>query len=419
MSEPGSCLIDDFGPLPIRAPQSVADLGDAVRQAAAEGLVIYPLGGGTMLGLGLPPTRDGIALATTHLDRVIDYPARDMTVTVETGITLTRLQALLATEHQRLPIDVPCADRATLGGALAANVSGPRRYGFGTLRDYVIGISLVNDEGLETKAGGRVVKNVAGYDLCKLYVGSLGTLGIITQVTLKLRPRPEEQALVTIGCADDAVASLLDTLHRTRTRPVCVDLLNQAAARAVNAMAATVLPDAPWLVVAGFEDNREAVSWQVQQLIKEVSPLYSAALNVLAGAASEPLWQGLVELPAWPGTGLTFRANLLPEGTAAFCRRAAGQPEEMLIQAHAGNGLVVGHLPRGVGAGRAAGLIKELLDAAVAARGNLVVPRCPAAWKKELPVWGAPRGDAWLMRRVKEALDPHGLFNPGRFVDGI
>ena len=114
------------------------------------------------------------------LNRVIDYPARDMTITVQAGITIAELQTLLAAENQRLPVDVPHADRATLGGALAVNVSGPRRYGFGTLRDYVIGISTVNDEGQEVKAGGRVVKNVAGYDLCKLHIGALGTLGIIT-----------------------------------------------------------------------------------------------------------------------------------------------------------------------------------------------------------------------------------------------
>src|SRR5207253_9213768 len=128
------------------------------------------------------------------LAEVIDYPARDMTITVQAGITLARLQALLATEKQRLPVDVPHPDRATLGGALATNASGPRRLGFGTLRDYVIGMTVVNDEGQEVKAGGRVVKNVAGYDLCKLHVGALGTLGVISQATLKLRPRPEEHA---------------------------------------------------------------------------------------------------------------------------------------------------------------------------------------------------------------------------------
>ena len=157
--------IDDFGPLPVHRPTSVAAVCDLVRRAAADGQAVYPLGGRTMLDLGLPPTKPGVAIDLTALDQVIDYPARDMTITVQAGITIARLQEILAKENQRLPIDVPNPDQATLGGAIATNASGPRRYGHGTFRDYVIGITVVNDEGQEVKAGGRVVKNVAGYDL--------------------------------------------------------------------------------------------------------------------------------------------------------------------------------------------------------------------------------------------------------------
>jgi glycolate oxidase FAD binding subunit len=406
-----TCLIDDFGPLPVRQPASAAELGECVRSAAASGQAVYPLGGGTALGLGLPPTRPGFAVSTARLDRVIDYPARDMTVTVQAGITLARLAELLAAENQRLPVDVPNAERATLGGAMAVNASGPRRYGLGTLRDYVIGISVVNDEGHEVKAGGRVVKNVAGYDLCKLHVGALGTLGVITQVTLKLRPRPEGHALLTLGCAAAAVGPLLDTLHRSRTRPVCLELLNAAAARAIGG-----LPDSPWVIVVGFEDNREAVSWQVQQLIKEVAAGHGVAVTVLADKAAGPLGSALVEFAAWPGARLTFKANVLPSAVADFCTQAADLPDGLLLQAHAGSGVVIGHAGADLTPERAAAMLKGRLATATAARGNLIVTRCPPAWKAALPVWGAPRGDAGLMRRVKDALDPRGLFNPGRFV---
>src|SRR5439155_4169236 len=189
------------------------ELCDTVRRAAAEGQAVFPLGGRTMLAIGKPPARPGIGVDLTGLAEILDYPARDMTVTVQTGITMARLQEVLRGEGQRLPIDVPQPERATLGGALAVNVSGPRRLGFGTLRDYVIGISTINDEGQETKAGGRVVKNVAGYDLCKLHVGALGTLGGISQVTLKLKPLPERTLLMSVPCAADAVAGLLELLH--------------------------------------------------------------------------------------------------------------------------------------------------------------------------------------------------------------
>jgi glycolate oxidase FAD binding subunit len=419
MPEEAFCRIDDFGPLPVCQPQSLAELGERVRRAAAEGQAVYPLGGRTMLDYGLPPTRPGVAIDLRGLDQVIDFPARDMTVTVQAGITLARLQERLRTENLRLPVDIPMAERATLGGSLATNTSGPRRYGLGTLRDYVIGISVVNDQGQEIKAGGRVVKNVAGYDLCKLYVGSLGTLGIITQVTLKLRPLPEEQAFLILGCDTGALEPLLERVHGSRTRPVCVDLLNQAAVPALGPQVRPRLPTAAWVLVVGFEDNRTAVDWQVRQLREELGTEYGRDLAVLRGAEAAPLWQALTEFPARSESALTFKANLLPRAAAAFCQQAAALPHGLVLQAHAGSGIVIGHAARDLTLDQAGAMLTLLRETAAAAQGNLVLLRCPTAWKATLPVWGAPRDDAWLMRTVKEKLDPRRLFNPGRFVAGI
>jgi glycolate oxidase FAD binding subunit len=372
-----------------------------------------------MLGLGLSPARPGVAVDLRQLAEVIDYPARDMTITVRAGITMARLQELLRAEKQRLPIDVPLADRATLGGALATNTSGSHRYGFGTLRDYVIGISAINDEGHEIKAGGRVVKNVAGYDLCKLFVGSLGTLGIITQVTLKLKPLPEEEALVILGCDTAGVGPLLDHLHGSRTRPVCIELLNEAAAHSLNRQIGPLLPETAWVVVAGYEGNEASVAWQVKQLIMELPKGGGQGMDVRVGHPTERLLRGLVEFPAAGEAVLTFKANLLPSATAAFCQQAAELPDGLYLQAHAGNGIVIGHAPGTLTLDRAQAMLKMMQAQAVAAQGNIVVLRCPSQWKRALPVWGAPRGDMWLMRAVKDQLDPGRIFNPGRFVDSI
>jgi glycolate oxidase FAD binding subunit len=408
---------DDFHPLDVMVPDSSKRVGDLVLDASARGQAVYPCGGGTMIDFGLPPTKPGIGIDLQELRQVIDYPARDMTITVQTGITIARLQEALAKENQHLPVDVPQADRATLGGVLATNTSGLRRYGFGTLRDYVIGISVINDRGLEVKAGGRVVKNVAGYDLCKLYVGSLGTLGIITQVTLKLKPRPEENALVALACELEMVGPFLEQLHRSRTRPVCLDLLNHTAVAYINQQLGKPLALAPWIIVVGFEENRRAVEWQVQQLVKEL-PAGCRGLDAFVGSSAGPLWQALTEFPAWPEPALTFKANLLPHATASFCQQVAELPETVAIQAH-GNGIVIGQVLSKWTLERALAVLNTLLDVATTAQGNLVLLRCPTAWKTRLPVWGRPRGDVWLMRAVKEKLDPRGLFNPGRFVDGI
>jgi len=415
-----TCLIDDVGPMPVVQPTSVADVCELVRQARGKSEPLFPLGGGTHLGIGLPPARPGIVVDLCRLDSVIDYPARDMTITVQAGISVAALQARLATEHQRLPIDVAEADHATLGGILAANVSGPRRLGFGTLRDYVIGISTVNDEGHEVKAGGRVVKNVAGYDFCKLHIGALGTLGIITQVTLKLRPVPETSALMTFGCSASLLESLLETLHTSRTRPVVVDLFNPAAAMSVLPPDTARWHPEQWLVVVGFEEKVETVRWQTQQLGKEAAERGLKGLSVTLGEETREFWASLISFRKTPSESLcTFKANLLPSGVAAFCLEAVQTDSGMQLQVHAGSGIVIGHLGHQATLATANALLTRLGVLAGTHHGSVTVIQAPPGWKKTLPIWGVPRGDWPLMRQVKDALDPHRLFNPGRFIDAL
>jgi glycolate oxidase FAD binding subunit len=191
---------------------------------------LIAVGGGTSFELETHGAERRLKVATRGLDRVVEFAARDMTITVEAGIPIARLDEVLRSEGLRLPIDIPQWDRATLGGAVAADASGPRRYGLGTFRDYVIGLAAMKADGQVFHSGGRVVKNVAGYDLCKLMVGSRGTLAILTQITLKLKPIPEASALVCAAFAnvidrEAAVAGLL----QSKTRPVALDSLNRAA----------------------------------------------------------------------------------------------------------------------------------------------------------------------------------------------
>jgi glycolate oxidase FAD binding subunit len=414
-----TCTIDNFGPIPVVRPTSASELGELIRRAAADNQAVYPLGGRTMLHIGFPPRKPGVGIDLLALDQVIDYPARDMTITVPAGITIAKLRDVLRAENQQLPVDVPLPDQATLGGALAVNASGPRRYGYGTLRDYLIGITVINDEGQEVKAGGRVVKNVAGYDLCKLHIGALGTLGIITQVTLKLRPVPENRAVVLVPCAVENLGAVLDQLHRSRTRPVVVDLVTRAAIDLANRRHADTFPEGPAVIAAVFEEKAETVRWQVRQLRDELGKVAVLGPEVREGPDAERVLAALTALPAWPDALLTFKANLLPQAVAGFVQQAAALPDRLLLLAHAGNGIVIGHAAGDLTAERARAMLQPLQEAAAKAQGYLVLPRCPVAWKQSLPVWGTPRGDIWLMRAVKDKLDPRHLFNPGRFVDGI
>lgn len=409
--------IDGFGPLPVHRPASASELGDLVREIAGKGEGVYPVGGGTVLDLGLPPIKPGAAVDTRALDQVIDYPARDLTVTVGAGIAVGKLQQVLASEGQRLPVDVPNPDAATLGGALAANLSGPRRLGRGTLRDSVIGIAFVTDEGHEIQGGGRVVKNVAGYDLMKLQIGALGTLGVITRVTLKVTPRPEEQAVVAFGLNAASVGPTLDRLHASASRPVAVELLNAAAARATG----VELPGSdPWVIVAGFEERAATVAWQVATLKDELKAAPVRDVTEFRGPECEPVWAGLTGLQHRPGSRLSFKATVPPSRVAAFAAEASAAHPDVILHAHAGNGVVWGHIPSAdLTADRASAILTALAPRAAEANGNVVVRRCLVEWKKVLPVWGRPGGDHELMRTVKMRLDPKNVFNPGRLFGDV
>ncbi len=405
--------------LPIVPPGSIPELCDLVRRAGASKQALYPFGGRTMLDLGSVPTKAGIAVDLRALNQVIDYPARDMTITVQAGIAVARLQATLRGEKQRLAVDIPLPDRATLGGAIAANAGGPRRFGLGTLRDYVIGISVVNDEGHEIKGGGRVVKNVAGYDLMKLYTGSLGTLGIITQVTLKLKPAPEASSLLTLPLAPQQISALLDALNGSRTRPVCIELLDPTASQAINQQAGLhFLFDSEWNLVIGFEDNFKAVTWQIQQLRQELPAELRSSLQECPHADEPKLWSALADFALWPDAKFSFKANLRPSAVPEFCLKAASLTPAPLVQAHAGNGIVTGHI-RDLTFEQALSMLELLGTLAVRANGNVIVSRCPPAWKATLPIWGRTAADRILMKAIKDKLDPGNIFNPGRFVDGI
>lgn len=415
-------LSDSLNPLDgfvHKHPSDVLEACAIIKQAAANLDAIVPSGSGSKMNIGYAPSRKGVVLGTKNLNKVIDYPARDMTVTVQAGILIKDLKEMLVKENQRLPIDDPYPANSSLGGLLATNTSGPRRFGWGTLRDYVIGISVLNDEGVETKAGGRVVKNVAGYDFCKLHTGALGTLGVISQVTLKVRPKPEASAflLLTLNLAN--VESVLDRIHNTKTRPVAVELLNKTALQHPLFKHLAVTSD--YGIFIGFEHSTEAVKWQTETLANELADVPNSKLEFINAPSDSALWQALGEFQAAriSGCPLTFKANIPSAKVATFASFALETIPGVFLQAHAGSGIVFGHIPEGISQQVAFNSIDMLLQKAVRYQGNLVLPYCLPEWKADFPVWGQTRPDVKVMRKVKESLDPKALFNPGRFVDRI
>ncbi|HLJ11784.1 MAG TPA: FAD-binding oxidoreductase [Planctomycetaceae bacterium] len=404
---PATASIDEF------LPATQTELSRWVAEnASGPARPVYPAGGRTSLTFGNHIEQPGMTLCTTGLSKVIDYPARDMTVTVEAGIRIDELARVLQSERQRLPIDVPQAHRATLGGVAASNASGSRRFGLGTMRDYVIGISAVDASGRLFKAGGRVVKNVAGYDLCKMLIGSLGTLAVITQLTLKLRPNPESSVILwTTFDRPDQIESVLGRLTTSAARPVALDVLDPRAAAAIAAEAGLELSSHRPVLAVGVEGTNQETAWQIDQLRSEMAPCGPHESLTVADPDATKLWFSLAEFQVPSDDPLTFKANLLPSRTVEFMNEA--ERHGCAVQAHAGSGIVIGHLPDELTEPRqAAEVLASLRELARKCRGNVIVVHCDESWKTTLPVFGDPE-PAWpLMRKLKHELDPRNLLNP-------
>jgi glycolate oxidase FAD binding subunit len=413
-----------------RTPADSAGVVDVVQSCFGSATAIYTIGGGTALDVGLPAKKSGVGLVTTSLNRVVDYPARDMTVTVEAGIRMSELQKLLACERQQLPVDCPQSETATLGGVVATNTSGPRRFGNGTLRDYVIGISAVDGQGTAFKAGGRVVKNVAGYDFCKLLTGSAGTLAVMTQVTLKVRPLPEASAFVVAPVRSlEQAEQVLDGMVRSRTMPAAIELLI-GPTWANDPALGDLRPGEAGFLVAGLEGTAAKVRWMTRTLIDEwggvlSSESSSSQIRTVAESEVDSLWRRLTEFQGTPSGGdyvssppaLVLKFSVPPSRLVEMLSLVLAFDPSCETQAHAGSGIAVVKFLVFPANAISKTLIGSFQPASQRFGGSCVVLRSanPADLTHQA-VWGALGDSGMLMEEVKRQFDPKGLLNPGRFV---
>jgi glycolate oxidase FAD binding subunit len=386
-------------------PATVEEAAEAMRACARDRLRLLFVGGGTEVELGRPPAALDAVLRTGRLARVVEHAPSDQIAVVEAGARLSDLQARLSLHRQRVALDPPLPGAATLGGVVAANAFGPRRHRFGSARDLVLGMGFVRADGTPAKGGGKVVKNVAGFDVPRLLVGSLGTLALLTTVTVRLHPLPEAEETVLAPDLDvAAVREVATALSAEQLEPSAV---------------AAVLEGGRFRLGIRLEGFAPGVAEQRRQLLALAERLGRRA-EPLDGGAASAFW---ARHDAVRGEG-PLRAKIsAPPAALAEVARAALAPllsslEGGVAAAYPTLGLCFAS-GRPVGAGSVARAVEVARAALARLGGALVLCAAPAEVREVVDPWGPPPPALALMRRVKARLDPEGRLAPGRFVGGI
>jgi glycolate oxidase FAD binding subunit len=402
----GEDAVDGVKPSVVVEPATIEEISEVMKLASREGLAVSPRGGGTKMGLGNPPREVDLILSTARMDEVIEHVPGDQIVRVQAGVKLEDLQAMLAEADQMLGLDPP-EEGATIGGVVAANSSGPRRLRYGTVRDLIIGIKIVLADGTVAKAGGKVVKNVAGYDLSKLFTGSLGTLGVIAEANFRLHPIRKTARTIFLEVDDyHEIAHVVQGLTHSSFSQFVLDALEMRWEGDRGVIAA---------LFEGIEPAAEA------QAATAVEGLRShGEARVLGEDDGDAFWEQFARRP-WATGDVTLKISAPPADLTAVIDAVLGAAgrvgAEARLSGHAGTGVTFVGLSGGEDA--LAEVVDQVREIRVRRGGSVVVQAAPLGVKEKLDVWG-PAGDyLGLTRRVKEKFDPGYTMNPGRFLGGI
>ena len=400
------------------APATAGEAREVTKLAAREGLALIPAGTASWRDVGNPLSRTDLILSTHRMTKIIRHEPADLVATAEAGTTLVEFQKQLANAGQWLPIDPPDDGHATLGGVVATGLGGAQGFGYGLPRSFVIGMRVVLADGRSIKAGGNVVKNVAGYDLCKLFCGSYGTLGLITELTFKLRPRPAETRTII---ATGSLASLLAAGRAVISGslfPVAVELLSS---RMADHLKVGGRPR-DFALLVRFAGASHSVVSQTAQALKLVRSDRDSQARTLD--EDERLWSGLAAVTLRLADNWSWRASLRPGDLVSFVNEVAALETDeashpsLMWHAGVGDGRLRAIAKPPVYHREAVRALERLRQKAETLGGHLVVESAPIEIKNEFDAWGGFGSAAELMKRVKAELDPQNLLSPGRFEAG-
>lgn len=405
IDESSALEVGGLEPKAIVVPSSIEQIQRVLSEAVIHVVSVIPIGGGTHLGVGNVPSSYDVALSLARMHRIIAHEPADLTVTVEPGLRIDDLQRALAVHGQFLPLDPACEAASTIGGVLALNAYGPRRHAFGTARDWLIGTRVVHADGSLSKSGGRVVKNVTGYDMHKLYVGSLGTLGVLVEATLKVAPLPHSESTLAIGSRSAAHgAELILAAHDAGLALHAAELLSPPATHAV-------LGQSSWCALMRVAGGAGAVARSLRE-IDHAATVAGAAIETLESSTAWDAWS-----TTFRPRGLALRISVMPsrvgETMQVLDRRLTGGSAQ--LSATVTTGLIRASLDASSD-GQALAVINAASEVAAQFDGSMVIDAAPAAVKRGIDVFGPTRSDFAIMKRLKDEFDPKRILSPGRFV---
>lgn len=433
--------IDSVVPKFIVRPGDVSETAEVVKLAGAEKMALVICGARTKIAMGMPPRKYDLALDVSRLDNIVQYDPGDLTLSVEAGIPLSKLATALAENGQFLPLAVPWQTAATIGGTIASGVDSPLRQFYGTARDFVLGMEFITGDGSCAKSGGRVVKNVTGYDLHKLMIGAMGTLGAITRIHFRTFPAPRNPRAVLASFDRFAAAwAMRQLIADSPLRPMTLDLLSPgvaalfasaaAARNAAGSFDPELLAHERWVLTTGFSGNENILNryaGDLKQMAEQAGATNFALLgpDQIPGAFARKREFIPIALESSPAT-VVMKLSALPGRMSELL--------EAVEKAASARSVDWAAIVRSVGvaciaffskdrapetAAQMARLTDDILSAAVMLEGSASIPWCPAEWKSRLKVWGLERPDFAQMKKLKAFFDPGEIFAPGRFVGGI
>jgi glycolate oxidase FAD binding subunit len=432
--------IDGMRPSAVIRPESRTQIAEIIKFAASEKLGVIATGGRTKLNIGLPPKRYDLALDMSGLNKIIAYDPGDLTLSVEAGVPLMDVGKALAEHRQFLPLAVPFLKQTTIGGIIASGVDGPLRQFYGTARDFLLGMEFVTGEGISAKSGGRVVKNVTGYDIHKLMIGALGTLGVILSLNFKTFPLPiSTRGFIARFPSAAQACEMRNGIAKSPLTPITLDILsphvatlfeNETASRVASAaMPSGVLSRTEWALTTGYAGNEKVLARYAADLQRIAEESGVTGMSVL-GENLNAAWARKREfipiaLASSPATTI-IKISVLPARMNQVLAAAQSAAET--------NSLAWAALARGLGLiyfamlsnarddeakKRVENTASAIHDACAKLSAQSTIPWCPTPWKSSLKIWGPENPAFAQMQKIKSVFDPQGVLSPGRFVGGL